>query len=334
MKAIVIEGIGQPLVVKEMPIPELAPGEALVRIRAAAFNRRDWWIQQGKYAGLQFPIIPGSDGAGVVAEVAGSQQEQERWVGKPVIINPSLHWLEDSDYQPQNFKILGLPDNGTFAEYVKVPIANLYHQPKHLTAQEAAALPLAGLTAYRALFKKGQLQQGENILITGVGGGVATCALQWAVHTGANVYVTSSHESKITSAIQLGAIDGINYRSEDWAEQLKDKAGGFDVIIDSALGEQFAHYPDLANPGGRIVFFGGTAGNIPALDGRKIFWKQLTLAGTTMGSAHDFTKMIDFVNRHHIKPVLDSISPLEEADEAFQKMGSSTQFGKIVLEIG
>lgn len=333
MKAIVINGINLPLVIQEVPLPILEPGEALVRVRAASFNRRDWWIQQGKYAGLKFPITPGSDGAGIVEDIRGTDAERDTWLNKQVIINPSLHWTEDSPFQPSDFKILGLPDDGTFAEYVKVPIQNLFAQPEHLSMQEAAAIPLAGLTAFRAVFKKGKLEKGEKVLITGIGGGVATFALQWAVHAGATVYVTSGQDSKIDAAMQLGAVGGVNYRSDDWHERLKAESGGFDLIIDSALGNQFAHFPDLSKPGGRIVFFGGTAGNIPPLDGRKIFWKQLTIAGTTMGSAPDFAQMLDFVNNHRIKPAIDSVHPLENADIAIRKMEDSSQFGKIVLEI-
>lgn len=333
MKAIVIEGINQPLQIQDVPLPALEPGEALVRIHAASFNRRDWWIQQGKYAGLKFPITPGSDGSGVVEDVRGTAAERDAWLNKQVIINPALHWMDDSAFQPEGFHILGLPNDGTLAEYVKVPITNLYPKPKHLSAHEAAAIPLAGLTAYRAVFKKAKLQKGEKVLITGVGGGVATFALQWAVHAGATVYVTSGQDAKITAAKEWGASGGTNYRSDDWHEMLKAEAGGFDVIIDSALGDNFGHFPDLANPGGRIVFFGGTAGNIPALDGRKIFWKQLTIAGTTMGSAHDFSQMLDFVNQHQIKPAIDSVHPLEQADKAIRKMDDSTQFGKIILEV-
>lgn len=333
MKAIVIEGINQPLLLRDVPMPVLAAGEALIKIRAASFNRRDWWIQQGQYAGLKFPITPGSDGAGIVEDIRGTDNERQQWLGKRVIINPALHWTVDSAFQPPGFKILGLPDDGTFAEYVKVPIQNLFEQPAHLNAQEAAAIPLAGLTSYRAVFVKGQLKKGENVLITGVGGGVATFALQWAVHTGASVYVTSSQASKIEAAIQLGAKGGANYREEGWHDTLQAKAGGFDLIVDSALGDEFAHFPDLANPGGRIVFFGGTAGNIPALNGRKIFWKQLTIAGTTMGSATDFSGMLDFVNTHQARPAIDSVYPLEHADEAIRKMDDSSQFGKIVLNV-
>lgn len=333
MKAIVLEGVNQHLRVQETAIPKLEEGEALVRIRAAAFNRRDWWIQRGQYAGLHFPVTPGSDGAGTVEEINGSPAVREQWLGKSVIINPSLNWQADSAAQPPAFKILGLPDAGTFAEYVKVPVENLFPKPTHLSDIEAAALPLAGLTSYRALFTKGQLQKGEKVLVTGVGGGVATFALLWAIHAGAEVYVTSGQPSKIEAAKKLGAAGGANYRAEGWQETLKAKAGGFDVIIDSALGEQFSHFPELANPGGRIVFFGGTAGNISELDGRQIFWKQLTIAGTTMGSAGDFANMLAFVEKHQAKPVIDSVHALDDAEAAIRRMDDSAQFGKIVLEV-
>lgn len=332
MKAIVLEGAHQPLQYKDVRVPEISAGEALVKITAAAFNRRDWWIRQGQYAGLKFPIIPGSDGAGVVEAIDESGSNQQ-WLGEHVVINPSLHWDHDAPAQPREFKILGLPDDGTFAEYVKVPIQNLYEKPAHLSFEEAGALPLGGLTAYRAVFTKGKLRQGEKVLIGGAGGGVATFALLWALNAGAEVYVTSGTPSKIGAAVKLGAKAGANYREESWTDQLKESAGGFDLIIDSALGDGFAQYTDLANPGGRIVFFGGTSGNIPPLEGRKIFWKQLSILGTTMGSADDFSAMLAFVNKHRIKPVIDSVYPIAAAETALQKMGDSAQFGKIVLQL-
>jgi len=329
MKAIVLDGIKEPLVWKDVPIPDLGKGEALVRIKAASFNRRDWWIQQGRYAGLKFPIILGSDGAGIVEAVDGSAYGG--WIGKEVVINPSIAWGADEAFQQKSFSILGLPQDGTFAEYVRVPAANLYEKPQYLSFEEAAALPLGGLTAYRALFSRAGLSVGQNVLVVGAGGGVATFALQWAVHAGAKVYVTSGRADKIEQAVALGAEGGVRYTDDNWAQQLQEKAGGFDVIVDSALGDSFAHHLDLANPGGRIVFFGGTAGDLPTLNARKIFWKQLSLLGTTMGSPADFTHMLAFANQHRIKPVVDSVHPLAEAETALRKMDASAQFGKIVL---
>ena len=331
MKAIVLRGVKEPLVLCDVPVPQVGPNEALVRVHAAAFNRRDWWIQQGQYAGLKFPIILGSDGAGVV-EAVGVEADAA-WVGQPVIINPSINWGTSEAVQQPGFSILGLPQDGTFADYVRVPVENLFKKPSHLSFAEAAAIPLAGLTAYRALFSRGRLEAGENVLIVGVGGGVASFALQWAVQAGARVYVTSGSRAKIEQALKRGAVGGGLYTDENWAQQLRDVSGGFDVIVDSALGDGFAHHMDLAKPGGRIVFFGGTAGNLPPLNARKIFWKQLAILGSTMGSPRDFDRMLHFVNEYHLTPVVDHIYPFAEAETAIREMDHSTQFGKIVLEL-
>lgn len=328
MKAIVLTA-DRTLEVKEVEKPTLATGEALVKIKAAALNRRDYWISVGKYAGIKYPTIPGSDGAGIVVEVSGDNGQE--WLNKDVIINPAMNWGESPDFQSKDFKILGLPDDGTLAEYVKVPVANLHPKPGHLTWEQAAALPLAGVTAYRALFTKARVKKGEKVLISGVGGGAGTFALQWAVAAGAQVFVTSGSGEKIERAGRLGAAAGVSYKAQDWAEELKHLSGGFDVIIDSAVGEGFAKFTELCNPGGRIVFFGATAGNMPPLDARKIFWKQLQILGTAMGTDEDFTNMLDFLNEHSIVPIVDEVFALTDAAAAIGKMEHSDQFGKIVL---
>jgi len=330
MKAIVLEGPEKPIVFKEVDEPSLAPGEALVKIKAAALNRRDYWISIGKYAGIKYPTILGSDGAGIVTEVG--TDTDKHLIGKEMIINPGYGWGDSTDFQSPDFKILGLPDDGTFAECVKVRVEHLHAKPTHLTWEQAAAVPLAGLTAYRALFTKGKAKKGDKVLITGVGGGTGTFALQWAVAAGCHVFVTSGSGEKIEQAKLLGASAGANYKAQDWAEQLQHLSGGFDIIVDSALGDGFAKLPDICNPGGRIVIFGGTAGNIPALNGRKIFWRQLQIIGTMMGSPDDFTAMVAFLNKHQIIPVVDEVFPLADATRAVKKMEKSTQFGKIVLQ--
>ncbi len=329
MKAIVLESADKPLIFKEVDKPVPGPGEVLVKIKAAALNRRDYWITIGKYAGLKYPTILGSDGAGIVAEVG--PDGDKNLVGQEVIINPGYGWGDDPHFQSNDFKILGLPDDGTFAEYVKVHADQLYPKPAYLTWEQAAALPLAGLTAYRALFTKGKAKKGDTVLITGVGGGTGTFALQWAFAVGCRVFVTSGSGEKIEQAKLLGASAGVNYKSQDWAEQLQHLSGGFDVIIDSALGDGFAKLPDLCKPGGRIVIFGGTAGNIPALNGRKIFWRQLQIIGTMMGNPDDFKAMVALLNEHEVIPVVDEVFPLADAEKAVRKMDQSTQFGKIVL---
>jgi len=329
MKAIVLESAENPIVLKEVDKPVLQTGDVLVQIKAAALNRRDHWITIGKYAGIKYPTILGSDGAGIVAEVGDGVDKA--WIGKKVVINPGNNWGDSPDFQSKDFKILGLPDDGTLAEYVKVKAANLAPKPAHLSWEEAAAFPLAGLTAYRALFTKGKAKKGNKVLVVGAGSGTGTFVLQWAAAAGCQVYVTSGSADKIAQAKKIGAINGANYKEAGWDEQLKQMAGGFDVIIDSALGEGFAKLPDLCNPGARIVFFGGTAGDMPAINGRKIFWKQLQILGTTMGTAEEFVAMVAFINEHKIVPVVDQVFAFADAKKAFDKMANSSQFGKIVL---
>ncbi|MFA5058752.1 MAG: zinc-binding dehydrogenase, partial [Opitutaceae bacterium] len=273
MKAAVLEGVEKPFVIRQVADPVPTPGLAVVRLGAAALNHRDLWIQQGRYAGLKFPIILGSDGTGVVAAV-GSQNDRE-WVGRPVVINPSLDWGIDPRVQGTGFRILGLPDDGTLAEAVLVPVANLAPRPAHLTVEQAAALPLAGLTAWRALFFRGQLRAGEKVLITGIGGGVALFALQFALAAGATVYVTTGSAEKLVQARTLGAAGGANYHDTGWSSQLQQQSGLFDLIVDSAMGEGLASLIELTRPGGRIVFFGATTGNPPGFDARKVFFRQL-----------------------------------------------------------
>jgi NADPH:quinone reductase-like Zn-dependent oxidoreductase len=263
----------------------------------------------------------------------GSPADQA-WVDREVIINPSLDWGDNPRAQGPKFRILGLPDPGTFAEKIAIAVANLAPKPVHLTWEQAAALPLAGLTAWRALFTRAQLQAGENVLVTGVGGGAALFALQFAIAAGAKVWVTSGSNEKIAHAQALGAAGGANYRTADWAKTLLTAAGGaFDVIIDSAGGEGFGQLIELTRPGGRIAFFGATTGNPPGLDLRKCFFRQINLLGTTMGSPADFAGMTDFATANKITPVVDRTFPLAATEAALRHMESSAQFGKIVLSM-
>ena len=332
MKALVLDGANQPLQFKDVPDPTPGPGEAVVALQAAALNHRDLWIQKGQYAGLKFPIILGSDGCGKVAEVG--EGVDNSWIGREVIINPGLDWGTRPQVQADKFRILGLPDDGTFAERVRVPASALVEKPAHLDIHHAAALPLAGLTAFRALFTRAALQTGERVLITGVGGGGALFALQYAVAAGATVFVTSGSDGKLKRAAELGAAGGVNYKHENWDKQLKEIAGGgFDVTIDSAGGEGFLKLLDLAAPGGRIAFFGATRGNPPGFDLRRVFWKQLSILGTTMGSPDDFAAMVRYVEEKRVTPVADHVFPLSEGSAALAAMDSAEQFGKIVLTI-
>ncbi|QJD96512.1 zinc-binding dehydrogenase [Mucilaginibacter robiniae] len=331
MKAVVLVGKDQPLQLQDIDKPTLGAGEVLVKVKAAALNRRDYWITIGQYAGIQYPSVLGSDGSGIVAEVG--EGVDQSWLNKEVIINPSHDWGEHTEYQSQDFKILGLPEYGTMAEYVKTKAEYLQPKPAHLNWEQAAAIPLAGLTAYRALFTKGRAKKGDKVLIVGVGSGTGSFALQWAVAAGCQVFVTSGSGDKIERAREMGAAAGVNYKAQDWADELKHMAGGFDVIIDSALGKDFTKVIDLCNPGARVVFFGATAGSIPELNARVLFWKQIQLLGTTMGTADEFKAMLDLINEYQIVPVIDEVFPLANAQQAVDKMGNSSQFGKLVLTL-
>lgn len=320
-----------PLSFSEVETPKPAANDALVKLCYAALNHRDVWIQKGLYAGLKFPIILGSDGAGVVESLGESAPKD--WLGKEVIINPSLDWGPSERAQQKSFRILGLPDDGTFAEFVKVPAENLAPKPAHLSFEAAAALPLAGLTAYRALFSRAQLSAQDKVLITGIGGGVALFGLQFAVALGAEVWVTSGSDEKLSKAKTLGAKGGANYAQPNWAESLRQNAGLFDVIFDSAGGEGFLSLIDLAAPGARIAFVGATRGDVKDFNLRKIFWKQLSLLGSTMGSPADFEAMLKFVSEKRIEPVVDRAFALEDAELALRHMDNAQQFGKITLKI-
>lgn len=333
MRAIQLTAVNQ-VEVREVADPVPAEGEVVVKIAAAALNHRDVWIKLGQYSGLKFPAIPGSDGVGeVVAAGGGAQGEGAAWLGKRVIVNPSFGWGANTAAQGPEFSILGLPRDGTLAEKIAVPVSQLAEAPAHLSDEEAAALPLAGLTAWRALMTRAALRPGERVLISGVGGGAAGFALQFAVAAGAQVWVTSSSTDKIARAVAMGAKGGFDYARGGWAETATKEAGGlFDVIVDSAGGAGFETLVDVAAPGGRIAFFGATRGNPNVLPMRKIFWRQLTLCGTTMGSPADWRAMLDAVARHRIRPVVSEVFAFADAAKAFGLMERGGQFGKIVLK--
>lgn len=331
MKAIILEGINQPFKYTEVEMPTLNADEALVKIKAAALNHRDYWIQKGEYGGLRFPSIQGSDGCGVVQDVA--DEKNQSWVGKEVIINPSLNWGSNPNTQAKDYIILGMAQDGTFAEYVKVPVRLLHIKPAHLTYQQAAAFPLSGLTAYRALVTRAAAKKDDNVLITGAGGGVALFCVQFAIALGCNVYVTSGSDEKIAKAIAFGAKGGVNYKTANWHKEIKGLSGGFDAIVDSACGEQFEKLIDICKPAGRIAFYGATLGAFNSGVPAKIFWKQLTICGSTMGNDDEFAAMVNLISTHKIVPTVDAVFPLSQTQTAVEKMARGEQFGKIVLSV-
>jgi NADPH:quinone reductase-like Zn-dependent oxidoreductase len=316
--------------VNEIDKPQPEEGQVLVKMNAAALNHRDVWIQKGQYAAIRFPVALGSDGAGVI-EGLGVQTDPS-WLGKEVVINPGFYWGNNELVQSKEFRILGMPDQGTLAEYICIPQEYIYIKPAHLTMEEASVLPLGGLTGYRAAFSRGGLKSGEHVLITGVGGGVALLAMQMAIAAGAVVWVTSGSDEKIQKASSLGARGGVNYHQENWHKPLQE-AGGFDLIVDSACGDSFNKLIDLSKPGGRISFYGGTLGNINNVLPAKIFWKQLSILGSTMGSQSDFKRMMALVEEMKIKPIIDRVFNLSETEQAFRYLESGQQFGKIVVKI-
>lgn len=336
MKATVLETLHEPLVYKDREKPHPRQGEVVVRLRAASLNHRDVWIQKGLYPNIKTPIILGSDGAGIVSEVG--EGVSEYWLEKEVIINPSHNWGDNPDYYGSDYRILGLPEDGTFAEYVKVEARYLVPKPPHLSFEEASALPLAGLTAWRALMTRGNLKPGGRVLVTGAGGGAALFAIQFALAAGAEVWVTSGSDQKIRNAINLGVKGGVNYKNSTWYRDLlvkaqASKSGYFDTIIDSAGGSGFARLIDVAAPGATICFYGGTTGNITDIVPAKVFFKQLNIHGTMMGTETEFEDMIRFVEEKQITPVLDEVYELANAEQALRRMDGGEQFGKIVLRI-
>jgi zinc-binding alcohol dehydrogenase/oxidoreductase len=334
MQALQLDALHQPAAIRDVPTPTPGPCEILVRLHAAALNHRDVFIQSGQYAGIRLPCTLGADGAGEVAAHGPGVPAEAPAVGARVLIYPGLRWGSNPRVQARDFVVLGMPDPGTFAEYICLPAEYVRPLPAHLSFEQGAALPLAGLTAYRAAFSRAQVQPGERVLVTGVGGGVALTAVQLCAARGAEVWVTSGSDEKIARAQEFGARGGIRYTAENWVKILTQQAGGpFDVIIDSAGGAAFGPLLDAAAPGGRIVFYGGTLGNIPDLPPAKVFWKQLSMLGSTMGSPQDFDAMLALVTEKNIVPVVDEVFPLAEGEAALRRMEAGAQFGKIVLRI-
>jgi zinc-binding alcohol dehydrogenase/oxidoreductase len=319
MHALVLVGKDQELAFQNVEMPQNTEGAVLVKLAAAALNHRDVWIQKGMYVGIKYPTILGSDGAGTTED------------GAEVIINPSIDWGSDQRFQGKNYQILGLPTDGTFAEYITVPKENIVAKPAHLTFEQAAALPLAGLTAYRALFTRCQAKAGDKVLISGIGGGVALFAMQFAIAAGCEVWVTSSSEEKIAQAVLMGAKGGYDYRTAGWSKTAMAATGGFDCVVDGAAGAGFAELVKGCRAGARLCFYGGTAGALSGISPQIVFFKQLTIMGSTMGSSEEFAAMVAFVDTHKIVPVVDEVFSLENGNAAMTKMAEGKQFGKLVI---
>jgi NADPH:quinone reductase-like Zn-dependent oxidoreductase len=342
MKAIAITGQGGLEKVQYVDVerPKIGPHEVLIEARAVALNRLDIFVRNNLDSlKLVPPHVSGADGAGVVAEVG--QEVRTVKVGARVLINPGLHCgvCEFCQAGEQSlcvrFGIMGETCAGTFAEYFKVPQENVHLVPEGFSWEEAAALPLVFVTAWRMLVSKAAIKPGEDILILGIGGGVSTAVLQIVKAIGLRAFVTSSSDDKLQHAQKLGADAMINYKTQDFAREIRTLTNrrGVDVVVDSVGGDSYTKSLASLVRGGRLVTCGATAGPRPQTDLARIFWNQLSVFGSTMGNLHEFTQMLNFVRKRGVKPVVDQVFPLTDGAIALARMEEGKQFGKIVLKV-
>ena len=317
MKAIRIHEDGGPEVLRyeDVPDPQPRDGETLVELRAASLNHLDVWIRKG-LPSVPKPRILGADGAGVIA---GTNER--------VVINPGI--MTDGKMQ-----IVGETMDGTHAELIAVPRDYVHPIPGDLTFEEAAAFPLTFETAYRMLVPRARLQKGEWVLIWGIGGGVATAALSLAKALGAQVVVTSSSDAKLEHAKALGADVAVNHATGDVVAAVKEATGGGAHVVVESVGEAtWKRTLDAVRPEGRIVICGATTGPNPPAALHRVWWKQLSILGSSMGSPEDFQAVWDLIDAGKARPVVDKVFPLAEARLAHERLEAGQQLGKIVLAI-
>ena len=327
--------------VEEIAEPRPAENEVILEVRAAALNHLDLWVCKGRPGlALQMPHVLGSDASGVVAEIGPGARGLK--VGDEVILNPGLSCgscefcNRGEQSECLSFGIVGMTRPGTFAERVAVPAANLHPKPLHLNVEEAAALSLAHLTAWRMLMTRAGLRPGETVLIHGVGGGVALAALQLAKLASAEVVATSSSDGKLARAKELGADHTVNYKTEpDVGACVREATSGrgVDVVFDAVGAATWPVDFSAVRRGGRIVLCGVTSGGNAQTDLRKLYWNQMTILGSTMGSREDFRHMLRAVTTARLKAVIDSVLPLDRCKEAMARMEAADQFGKVVLSV-
>ncbi|MFL5925927.1 MAG: zinc-binding dehydrogenase [Gaiellaceae bacterium] len=317
MRAIRIHEDGGPEVLRYEDVADPVPGEGetLVELRAASLNHLDVWIRKG-LPSVPKPRILGADGAGVVAGT------DERVVINPAIVsNGRMH-------------IIGETRDGTHAELIAVPREYVHPIPDGLTFEEAAAFPLVFETAYRMLVTRAGLQAGEWVLIWGIGGGVATAAMAIAKALGAHVIVTSSSDDKLARAVELGADATANHQSGDVVASVKEATGGgAHVVVDDVGEATWKRSLDAARADGRIVVCGATTGPNPPAALHRVWWKQLSILGSTMGTPEDFKGAYDLIEAGKARPVVDAVFPLAEARAAHERLEAAQQLGKIVLSI-
>jgi NADPH:quinone reductase-like Zn-dependent oxidoreductase len=341
MKAAVFDEFGGPEVlrIERVPVPVPDPGEVLVRVRASGLNHLDLWLRRGLPIETTMPHIGGSDIAGEVMGVgAGAGTGVGVGVGTRVLVNPSVscgdcEWCDRGE-EPlcADYKIIGEHLNGGFAEYVVVPAANLLAIPDSMSFEDAAAAPLVYLTAWRGLMTRGRLKPGETVLVTGASGGVATAAIQIAKYAGAKVLAVTSttHVERVRA---LGADVVYDRTNGEFSKQLWTDTGkrGVDVVLDSTGEALWAQNVRSLARGGRLVVYGATTGPKAELDLRVVFWKQIEIIGTTMSNRTEFGEVMTHVFSGALKPVIDTVMPLEQIREAHERLERGDAFGKIVL---
>jgi len=317
VKAIRIHEDGGPEVLRYEDAPDPAPaeGEVLVELRAASLNHLDLWIRKG-LPSVPKPRILGADGAGIRVDT-----------GEAVVINPGIE-------HGATITVVGEHMDGTHAELVAVPEGNVYPLPERLSFEEAAAFPLVFETAYRMLVTKAGLAQREWVLLWGIGGGVSTAALAIAKALGARAIVTSSSDAKLARARELGADATVNHATSDVAAAVKEATGaGVDVVVEHVGEATWKTSLQVVRPGGRIAVCGATSGPNPPAQLHRIWWKQLTIYGSTMGTKDDFEGAYELVASGRAAPVVDEVFPLAEARAAHERLEAGAQLGKIVLRI-
>jgi zinc-binding alcohol dehydrogenase/oxidoreductase len=323
MRAVVIRELGGPekLVIEEVPDPVPAGGEVVVELRCAALNFHDILLRRSGL-GLPLPLFPGIDGAGVV-----------RGTGEEVIVQPSLCWGDDPDVPGPEWSILGDRVPGTYAELIALPERNLRPKPGGWSWADAAALPTAGLTVWRALFTRGRLKPGETVVMLGTGGGIATFVVSLAVAAGARVLVTSSSPSKIARAVTLGASAGVSYLDPDWTDQVRALTPGnrgADLVLDT-VGRNTESSLRCLRPGGRLVVFGAPPAGRADFDLRSFYFGQQSIIATTLGHDAEFDELLDAVDPGDWRPVIDSRFAFDDVAKAHERMEAGRHFGKIVL---
>ena len=342
MRALAMTGFGglDQLTVTRAPQPKiLAQDQVLVRIVAAAINRIDLFALQGlPKAKYTFPHVMGSDGAGVVEAVGDGVTGIQP--GDRVILNPGVACdrceICRAGEQPlcRRYRLLGEHLEGTIAEFVVVPEANVAKFGDALSWPEAAAYPLATLTAWRMLMTRARVRAGETALIWGIGGGVSLAAVQIAKLAGARVVATSSSDAKLEVAQRLGADVVLNHRTCDVARDVRNLTGvGADIVVDSVGEQTWEASLRALRPGGRLVTCGATTGPHVSIDIRKLFWFQWSLLGSTMGNHREFAEIVALAERGHLRPVIDSVMPLADGVAAFRRMANGQQLGKLVIEV-